>query len=182
MKHAIQIALSIVILLIAAFIGVFVLMSIRERQFRLIFPDANEATLIIKPAHMFLAEYDYRVMVKTSTHGTAAVDLYQQTGGRNSVLITWFPKVGTQGPFVRFLHLADSRVATEFIDMKTGDAYRNICEATIRSTDREYDALRTNLAKAKGVPIGYIDGDIEMRKPPSRNQSNKNNNAEKKRR
>jgi hypothetical protein len=93
-------------------------------------PDKRgNAMLDVRPAHPFLAEYEYRLSGIYAGHAFV-VEPSMQSGGAPNLRLEWFDQTDKGGPFIRIIHEKehDARPPapdeTEIVDVKNGAIYQ----------------------------------------------------------
>ncbi|HEY9755432.1 MAG TPA: hypothetical protein V6C97_09735 [Oculatellaceae cyanobacterium] len=117
----------------------------------------GNAYLDVRPAHNYLAKYEYRLDVRYGEHEYHVTPFMQASGTPNLKLDFMEPEENT-GPFIRIIHDAQSFAGPkiELLDLKDGkifDPSRNDSKTSI------------NVANAKFSPLGYLDANCNFALP-----------------
>ncbi|MBX9878278.1 MAG: hypothetical protein K2Y22_07445 [Candidatus Obscuribacterales bacterium] len=128
------------------------------RRFAVQLPDSQyDLQISIRPRHVFLAEYEYEVLVRRPNQSQIKDSLQMQTGGDTSVLVSWYPGSTKAGPFIRFQHKVGPEQIDELLDLKSGSKYDS------RNNEDFGDKL-SEARVSQGQVVGYIDNNFEYHK------------------
>ncbi|HEY9684109.1 MAG TPA: hypothetical protein V6C86_21180 [Oculatellaceae cyanobacterium] len=122
----------------------------------------GNAYLDVRPAHDYLAKYEYRLDVKYGEHEFHVAPFMQASGAPNLKLDFIEPEEKT-GPFIRIIHDAQAFAGPkiELLDLKEG----KIFDPGNQNDSKKSINKSINVANAKFSPLGYLDANCNFALP-----------------